>query len=256
MKETIAIQRPGPEDKYAEDTTLINCADRIPLCQVACCKLEICLTKQDIEEQAAIINRRYPFFVMQDASGYCVHLEDIGMCDIYEKRPAVCRAYDCSGDMRIWLDFDRYIINPMILEQDWPKGIVGISPEKRQLLAARLDKAIDNNLIGEPPMEGRIEGTCTITGRIVKRTEKAILLHVESESNNFWIPKSQIDNVYEAVAPMDTEIDKDRELKSVEDARISNLYTVRIPMWLTIKIAHVDSAEDLEDADLSYISID
>ena len=105
-------------------------------------------------------------------------------------------------------------------------------------------------------MEGRIEGTCTITGRIVKRTEKAILLHVESESNNFWIPKSQIDNVYEAVAPMDTEIDKDRELKSVEDARISNLYTVRIPMWLTIKIAHVDSAEDLEDADLSYISID
>jgi Putative zinc- or iron-chelating domain len=249
MKETIAIQRPGPEDKYSEPPHQpINCAERLPLCQAACCKLEVCLTKQDIEEQAAIINRRYPFFVMQDTTGYCVHLEDVGMCDIYEKRPAVCRSFDCSNDIRIWLDFERRIINPMILEQDWPKAIVGISNEKKQLLTARLDKFIDSQLIEEPPMSERIEGTCVITGQIIKRTEKALLLYVEAERNNFWIPKSQVDNVYT--------VDEETELGSVESITVNTSYAIRIPMWLGCKIGHVDSAEELEDAALSFISID
>lgn len=246
--EKLAIQRPGPEDKYGEPPATINCPERIPFCQAACCKLEICLTKQDIEEQMAIINRRYPFFVAQDTSGYCVHLEDLGMCDIYEKRPAVCRAFDCSNDTRIWLDFDRMIINPMILEQDWPKGIIGVSPEKRQLLSAKLDRYIDNNLIEEPEMSERVEGTAVITGSVTKKTEKAVLLHVPSERNNFWIPKSQIDNVYLA--------DDDTELGEISEAKPGGDYSLRIPMWLTLKITHMDTVEELEQADLSYISID
>lgn len=249
MNETIAIQRPEPVDKYIEEPPAINCAERISFCQASCCKLEVCLTKQDVEENAATINRRYPFFVAQDYSGYCVHLENIGMCDIYEKRPAVCRSFDCSKDTRIWLDFDRMIINPMILEQDWPKGIVGISAEKRQLLTARLDLAIDSTLIEEPPMEERVEGSVTITGQVIKRTQKAVLLHVEAERNNFWIPKSVMEDVYETIPP-------NKRLDSIDEAAVPGLYAIRIPMWLTLKITHMDNVEELEKADLSYISID
>lgn len=100
-------------------------------------------------------------------------------------------------------------------------------------------------------MSDRIEGTCTITGQIIKRTEKALLVYIEAERNNFWVPKSQVDNIYPIA-----DRTKEGELGSVEDARINDFYAIRIPMWLGCKIGHVDTAEELEDADLSFISID
>jgi hypothetical protein len=39
---------------------------------------------------------------------------------VYDQRPVTCRGYDCRGDERIWLDFDRMQINPSILDSGWP----------------------------------------------------------------------------------------------------------------------------------------
>jgi phosphatidylglycerol:prolipoprotein diacylglycerol transferase len=35
----------------------------------------------------------------------------------------VCRSYDCRQDKRIWLDFERRIINPRIYEANWPQSL-------------------------------------------------------------------------------------------------------------------------------------
>jgi hypothetical protein len=40
---------------------------------------------------------------------------------VHEHRPVPCRAYDCRKDNKIWLDFEKKIINPDILRDDWPR---------------------------------------------------------------------------------------------------------------------------------------
>jgi len=100
-------------NKYDLSTAVnVDCASRIHLCHGACCSFEYPLTMQDIKEGVRWSLGR-PFMNAHGADGYCVHWErDCARCSIYESRPAVCRQYDCSHDKRVWLDFDKMIINP------------------------------------------------------------------------------------------------------------------------------------------------
>jgi Fe-S-cluster containining protein len=55
--------------------------------------------------------------IAKHADGYCVHLDRCGSrCRIYEQRPTPCRGYDCRKDKRIWIDFERRIVNPKLEE--------------------------------------------------------------------------------------------------------------------------------------------
>lgn len=104
----------GDEDKYTlTELPQINCAERVHLCKAACCRLRFPLARQDVEEGVVQWELGRPYLNRQDATGYCVHSDPQGRgCQIYDRRPATCRVFDCRRDPRIWTDFDAMSVNP------------------------------------------------------------------------------------------------------------------------------------------------
>jgi hypothetical protein len=102
------------QDKYTvQGEAQIDCENRVHLCEAACCRLSFPLSKQDIDEGVIKWDLRAPYLVVQDADGYCKHLERATYrCTVYPYRPIPCRAYDCRKDQRIWLDFENKVVNP------------------------------------------------------------------------------------------------------------------------------------------------
>jgi Fe-S-cluster containining protein len=55
--------------------------------------------------------------VAKEGDGYCVHIDKTTCkCRIWKKRPVPCRGFDCRNDKRIWLDFEKMVINPELPE--------------------------------------------------------------------------------------------------------------------------------------------
>jgi Fe-S-cluster containining protein len=104
-------------DKYnLEAEAQIDCENRKHICRTVCCALAYALSPQDIREGIRWSLGK-PFMNARGADGYCIHLDrDKLNCNIYEQRPAVCRQYSCRNDSRIWLDFDKMIINPDVFK--------------------------------------------------------------------------------------------------------------------------------------------
>ena len=113
------------EDKYTPETTSpVDCENRIHLCKACCCKLWFALSVQDLEERIVRWNYAQPYAIAQGEDGYCVHQEErtgAYRCGVYGNRPLICRTYTCKDDKRIWLDFEGRVINPDILNQNWPQ---------------------------------------------------------------------------------------------------------------------------------------
>jgi len=109
-------------DKYKfEGEVKIDCENRIHLCHAACCKLRFSLSRQDVEEGIVRWDFSAPYFIARGPDGYCQHLHrEQKCCTIHAHRPVPCRAYDCSKDQRIWLDFEKKVVNPQIDEPGWP----------------------------------------------------------------------------------------------------------------------------------------
>jgi hypothetical protein len=104
-------------DKYAlgAEQAQIDCGTRLDRCHAACCRLGVPLTRQDLDEGIVQWDRDRPYLNQRQPDGYCVHCaDDSRRCTIYERRPGLCRTYDCRGDTRIWLDFERRIPNPSL----------------------------------------------------------------------------------------------------------------------------------------------
>jgi hypothetical protein len=102
------------QDKYIyKEEVHIDCASRLSLCHAACCRLDLALSKQDIEEGILKWDLGDPYMIAKDAEGYCRHLDrTTSRCTVWQHRPIPCRGYDCRKDERIWLDFEKRIINP------------------------------------------------------------------------------------------------------------------------------------------------
>jgi Fe-S-cluster containining protein len=97
-------------DKYQIETPDIPCAELLPICRAACCNLTFSLTLQDLDEGVVRWNYALPYRVRQlPESGKCIHFVTGKGCSIYERRPAVCRSYDCRQDKRIWKDYENRI---------------------------------------------------------------------------------------------------------------------------------------------------
>ena len=117
----VMVQEPE-QDKYEfQREVKIDCENRIEFCHAACCRLPFALSKQDIYEGVIRWDLGRPYVIAQGKDGYCTHLErNTCRCTVREKRPVPCRGYDCRNDKRIWLDFDKKIVNPKIHRPDWP----------------------------------------------------------------------------------------------------------------------------------------
>jgi hypothetical protein len=102
-------------DKHAsENNVVIDCLERLPLCQARCCTYSFCLTEQDLDEGVARWDYGHPYWIRRRKDGYCTHCDpDSYRCQIFEYRPYICRVYDCRQDKRVWLDFERRIPAPM-----------------------------------------------------------------------------------------------------------------------------------------------
>jgi hypothetical protein len=100
-------------DKYAMPNADVDCAALMPICHARCCSLSFELTTQDLDEGRVLWEATAPYLIRHEADGLCSHLDrKSGGCTIYEQRPATCRGYDCRGDARIWLDFEKRILAP------------------------------------------------------------------------------------------------------------------------------------------------
>jgi Fe-S-cluster containining protein len=99
-------------DKYAlKDLPEIDCAALLPVCKAACCKLTVFCSAQDLDERVVQWDYSRPYRIRKREDDYCVHSEpETKSCGIYERRPAICRTYDCRNDDRIWVDFDKRIL--------------------------------------------------------------------------------------------------------------------------------------------------
>lgn len=111
----VLLQTAIPDKYSCAPAPAIDCEARIPICRAACCRLNVVLSQQDIEEGIVSWDPRRPYLNTQDSAGYCAHLERPSCrCSIYASRPAPCRIYDCRHDGRIWIDFESRIPNPAL----------------------------------------------------------------------------------------------------------------------------------------------
>jgi len=122
----VGILLQDPEyDKYSFTGDVeIDCENRVALCKASCCRLPFALSKQDIQEGVVRWDLGQPYMIAQTKAGYCTHLDGSSRtCSVHANRPVPCRAYDCRKDNKIWLDFEKKIINPDILREDWPRRV-------------------------------------------------------------------------------------------------------------------------------------
>lgn len=116
----VILQDPQ-QDKYTfERVVEIDCNNRVNLCKAACCRLPFALSKQDIREGVLRWNLGEPYMIEHSEDGYCSHLDHNSCaCTAHQYRPVPCRAFDCSNDKRIWLNFEERLPNPLVNRADW-----------------------------------------------------------------------------------------------------------------------------------------
>jgi Fe-S-cluster containining protein len=111
MNPNVALRIDPPEAAVAAPVE-VNCAERYPVCQAICCKLDFALTAEEIEGGHVKWDLGRPYYIRRAESGHCVHL-DTGSCrcGVYADRPGICRQYSCAKDERIWKDFEKMELN-------------------------------------------------------------------------------------------------------------------------------------------------
>jgi hypothetical protein len=109
-QQSVGIEPPGGEPGR---TACVDCEGRIVVCRAICCRLTVDLSPQDLARGGTRSNPARLNRLARGLDGYCLHLDrTTRRCQIYQFRPAACRAYDCRHDRRIWTDFDFGILNP------------------------------------------------------------------------------------------------------------------------------------------------
>ncbi len=97
----------------------VNCAERMPVCQGVCCRLRFALSAEEIEAGWLKWELGKPYYNRHNESGTCHRLDPLSRgCQIYEHRPSICRQYSCAKDQRIWLDFDKMLLNTQWIEEN------------------------------------------------------------------------------------------------------------------------------------------
>lgn len=75
----------------------VDCAARMHVCQAVCCTLPFPLSAAEVEAADVRWDLGHPDVIRRTAAGYCTHNDrGTGGCDVYDRRPAVCRGYSCA----------------------------------------------------------------------------------------------------------------------------------------------------------------
>jgi Fe-S-cluster containining protein len=113
---TIMVRHDDPDEPIAPEIE-VDCEARMHVCKAVCCSLPFPLSAAEIEAGDVRWDLGHPYVIRQNADGYCTHNHrDTGRCDVYHKRPGVCRGYSCAEDTRIWADFDNMVLNHEFLD--------------------------------------------------------------------------------------------------------------------------------------------
>ena len=82
-------------------TRLVDCdAGRRMGCATFCCRMLVRLQPDEMEPDDGITIPKG--FVDKDPEGYCIHFDrDSGICNNWEKRPKICREYECNSDFML-----------------------------------------------------------------------------------------------------------------------------------------------------------
>jgi hypothetical protein len=92
----------------------VDCAALLHLCHGRCCSFTVALSEQEVKDRQVDWELLKPYQLKKSKStGYCSNMDCNGGCTKYEVRPRICRAYDCRGDLRVWLDYEKRIPAPM-----------------------------------------------------------------------------------------------------------------------------------------------
>ena len=101
------------DDKHGITGPAIDCASRFHLCQGRCCTLSVDLAREDLADGVKW-EIDEPYKLLHDADAWCHYIDRAtGGCTIYDKRPAICREYDCREDPRVWVDFAGRVAAPL-----------------------------------------------------------------------------------------------------------------------------------------------
>ena len=104
--------RIDPADTEPEETELVDCDARMPVCGAVCCRLKFPLSPEEVERGAIKWDIGHPYLIRHDTDGCCTHNDRATHgCTKYDYRPMICRTYSCAGDTRIWSDFDNMVLN-------------------------------------------------------------------------------------------------------------------------------------------------
>lgn len=129
------------EDKYQVQEEAGDggppCAELLPLCQARCCSFEVALSTQDLDEGQLRWSYARPYLLERrdrEHGGMCAYHDGAG-CTAYAARPATCRRYDCRGDARVWVDYERRILAPAPDEAALGPA-AGASPPRQALMAS------------------------------------------------------------------------------------------------------------------------
>jgi Fe-S-cluster containining protein len=113
---TVMVREDDPDQLDVPEVE-VDCAARMPICQAVCCSLPFPLSAAEVEAGDVKWDLGHPYVIRQTTEGYCVHNERSGGgCEVYDKRPGVCRGYSCAQDERIWTDFDNMVLNHEYLD--------------------------------------------------------------------------------------------------------------------------------------------
>lgn len=108
---TVMVRTDDPDEPLTPEVE-VDCDARMHICQAVCCSLPFPLSAAEVEAGDVRWDLGHPYVIRQSAEGYCVHNDRAtGGCDVYHKRPGVCRSYSCAHDDRIWKDFDNMVLN-------------------------------------------------------------------------------------------------------------------------------------------------
>jgi Fe-S-cluster containining protein len=108
---TVMVRHDDSDEPTAPDVE-VDCAARMHVCHAVCCSLPFPLSAAEVEAGDVKWDLGHPYVIRQSAEGYCVHNDrSTGGCDVYDRRPGVCRGYSCAHDDRIWADFDNMVLN-------------------------------------------------------------------------------------------------------------------------------------------------
>lgn len=104
-------------DKYMVPPAPVPCSEKATVCRGVCCyRPKFALTLQDIVEGTVKFSLEAPYRIAVCEDGYCVHFDRTTyQCKIWDKRPAICRSFNCLRIPEWWEHFRKGIPGPKLL---------------------------------------------------------------------------------------------------------------------------------------------